>query len=140
MQLMKNILLLTILMSLVSCTNHTAKKPQPTQIPQPTDGVEVLYFHGKQRCITCNAIERLTKEVVDSVGSVGSNKIVMRIIDISQNKNQAIADKYEVSWSSLIIVYNGKVENLTQMGFAYAKNRPTEFKMKLTQSLTQIMK
>lgn len=27
--------------------------------------VEVLYFHGKQRCVTCNTIEKLTKEVID---------------------------------------------------------------------------
>ena len=27
--------------------------------------VEVLYFHGKQRCVTCKAIEKYAKEVVD---------------------------------------------------------------------------
>lgn len=26
--------------------------------------VEVLYFHGKQRCITCKSIEKYTREVV----------------------------------------------------------------------------
>ena len=26
--------------------------------------VEVIYFHGKQRCPTCRAIEKYTKEVV----------------------------------------------------------------------------
>ena len=29
--------------------------------------VEVLYFHGKQRCTTCKAIEKYTKEVVNIV-------------------------------------------------------------------------
>lgn len=33
------------------------------------DCVQVLYFHGKQRCATCTAIERLTREVIDSIGS-----------------------------------------------------------------------
>ena len=28
--------------------------------------VEVLYFHGKQRCTTCKAIEKYTKEVVNA--------------------------------------------------------------------------
>lgn len=27
--------------------------------------VEVLYFHGKQRCATCKAIDKHTKEVVN---------------------------------------------------------------------------
>ena len=26
--------------------------------------VEVLYFHGKQRCVTCKAIEKYTKEEI----------------------------------------------------------------------------
>lgn len=28
--------------------------------------VEVLYFHGKQRCVTCKAIEKYTKEVINT--------------------------------------------------------------------------
>ncbi len=28
--------------------------------------VEVLYFHGKQRCVTCKPIEKYTKEVVNA--------------------------------------------------------------------------
>lgn len=129
------LLLLTVALSLVSCGGSTTKKAQ-TKIKQ-TDCVEILYFHGKKRCITCNAIERLTKEVVDSLGS---DKIIMRVIDISQKENQTTADKYKVTWSSLILDRNGKVENLTEMGFGYAKNRPAEFKKKLTESITQILK
>lgn len=30
------------------------------------DAVEVIYFHGKQRCATCNAIEREAQQLVDS--------------------------------------------------------------------------
>lgn len=29
------------------------------------DRVEVLYFHGKQRCATCMAIEQQAREVVE---------------------------------------------------------------------------
>ena len=54
------------------------------------DCVQVLYFHGKQRCATCTAIERLTREVIDSIGS---EKVVLRIIDIAEN--EALADRYQ---------------------------------------------
>lgn len=130
-------LLLAILFSFASCGGNATKKGQTTTETSLTDGVEVLYFHGKQRCVTCNAIEKLTKEVVDSLNN---DKIVMKIIDISQKENQPTADKYEVTWSSLILDRNGKVENLTDMGFSYAKNQPEEFKKKLTESLKSILR
>ena len=97
------------------------------------DCVQVLYFHGKQRCVTCNSIEQLTKEVVDSIGS---NKVAMRVIDLTANK--ALADRYEVAWSSLILDRNGKIENLTKMSFSYAKNQPSVFKTKLTEAIARL--
>lgn len=131
------LLLLVVVFSLVSCGNSTTEKAQATAESKQNDCVEVLYFHGRQRCIACNAIEKLTKEVVDSLDN---HKIVIKIIDISQKENEAIADTYEVTWSSLILDRNGKIENLTDMGFSYAKGQPDVFKQKLTESLTQILK
>ncbi len=100
----------------------------------PLDCVQVLYFHGKQRCVTCNAIERLTKEVVDSIGS---DRILLRIVDITED--QALADRYEVAWSSLILVGNGRVEDLTKMGFGYARKQPQLFKAKLNEAIRKIL-
>lgn len=128
-------LLFVIALLLVACGGSAPKKTQAEA--KQADCVEVLYFHGKKRCVTCNAIEKLTQEVVDSLGN---NKIRMRIIDISEKEYEATADKYEVTWSSLILDHNGKVENLTEMGFAYAKNRPEEFKKRLTESIIQMLK
>ena len=130
---MKRILSITIAaLVMVSCGSGTSKKQTATET-KSADVTEVLYFHGKKRCITCNAIEKLTKEVVDSLSN---DKIVMKVIDITQD--EATADKYEITWSSLILDRGGKVENLTEMGFGYAKNQPALFKAKLTEVLTKI--
>lgn len=134
---MKRILLMIVLtISLISCGGNTSKKQAATK-PWQSDITEVLYFHGKQRCITCNAIEKLTKAVVDSLGN---EKVVMKIIDISQKENEATADKYEVTWSSLILDRNSKIENLTDMGFGYAKGQPEMFKAKLVEAINNITK
>ena len=47
--------------------------------------VEVLYFHGKQRCVTCKAIEKYTKEVVnaDLAELVKNGKLRFKEVDIS---------------------------------------------------------
>ena len=48
---------------LAACGNNPRKTA--TSDPQ-SDGVEVLCFHGAQRCVTCTAIENGAKEVVDT--------------------------------------------------------------------------
>ena len=102
-----------------------------------TNGVVTLYsFHTNQRCITCKAIEKLTREVV---AEMKSDKIKLEVLNISDNKNEAIAEKYEVTWTSLI-ADNGTRNDLTKMGFSYAKNQPEVFKAKLKEELTKMLK
>lgn len=109
------------------------------------DVIEVLYFHGKQRCITCNAIEKLTKEVIESDFSeeVKGGKIRFKVIDISKKENEKISEKYEVSWSSLFINKwkGGKesVNNMTKFGFSKAKNSPKEFKEGVKNKIKELL-
>ena len=46
--------------------------------------MSVLYFHGKQRCITCRAIEKCAREVV---AGMNPGQVEMRVIDISDEAN-----------------------------------------------------
>lgn len=128
---MIRILSLAIVVLLCACGGNSGQMIAADKMTD--DCVLVLYFHAKKRCATCNAIERLTKEVVDSIAN---DKVVMRVIDISEN--EAIADKYEVTWSSLILDRGGRVENLTEMGFGCAKTQPEVFKAELTDAITRI--
>ncbi|MEI3156098.1 MAG: nitrophenyl compound nitroreductase subunit ArsF family protein [Odoribacter sp.] len=85
--------------------------------------MEVLYFHGKQRCITCKAIEKYTKEVVnaDLAELVKNGKLRFKEVDISTFEGEKLAEKYRVSWSSLYVNKwkNGKEErnDMTRFGF-----------------------
>ena len=119
---------------------ETVKKKRLPQI-RNKNCVEVLCFHSKQRCVTCRAIESLTKEVLDSyyANEQSTGNVVFKVIDISQKENDKIANKYKVTWSSLILDKGGNVENLTKMAFSYAKNRPEIFKSKLKASLDKMM-
>ncbi len=46
----------------VACTPVQPIEEEQTHEPKKGNVVEVLYFHGKQRCVTCVAIERHTQE------------------------------------------------------------------------------
>ena len=109
--------------------------------------VEVRYFHGKQRCITCHSIEKCAKEVLDeSFASEQKNKkISMKVIDFSTEQGNPDAADHKVSFSSLFIVKidkNGKETrtDLSRQGFQYAKRYPKEFKKILKEEITKALK
>lgn len=118
-----------------------------TQAAKAANGnvVEVMYFHGKQRCVTCLAIEKLTKEVVekDFAKEVKQGKVRYREIDISTDEGEKIADRYEVTWSSLFVnQWKGKKEtrnNMTKFGFANARKEPDAFKAGLRDKINELL-
>lgn len=147
---MKKILFLFVLgFALLSCGGN-AKQETAAQATQEavaaTDGVEVLYFHGKQRCATCIAIEKHAREAVEAAfaDAVKRGEVTFRIIDISQPENQALAEKYEVTWSSLFVVkYQGgkeTAENLTEFAFGNARKSPDAFKDGVIAAVNKMLK
>ena len=135
--------LLIATLVLVSCGNGSKKKTGENQAEEiQSNRIEVLYFHGAQRCITCRAIETNTVALLDSLYSKekADGKIIYKVIDISKKENEAIADKYEVTWSSLFV--NGwkdgkeNVNNMTELVFPMRKMHRTSLKRELKARLT----
>lgn len=142
---MKRILfLLTLMLGLMSCVNNSESAAQAKNSVK--NHVEVIYFHGKQRCATCVAIERHTKEVVDAMfaNEVKDGKVVFKIVDISTPEGEALADKYEVTWSSLFVNAwkDGKEtrNNMTEFAFGNARKNPDVFKKGLSAQIRQALK
>ena len=53
---------------LVSCGNGSKKKTGENKTEElQSNRIEVLYFHGAQRCVTCRAIESNTVALLDSL-------------------------------------------------------------------------
>ena len=127
-----------VLLSMVACMMALVMQAQR---------VEVRYFHGKQRCITCRSIEKCAKEVLDEsfASQQKSKKISMKVIDFSTEQGKPVAADHKVSFSSLFIVKidkNGKETRteLTRQGFQYAKRNPGEFKKILKEEITKALK
>ena len=109
--------------------------------------VEVRYFHGKQRCITCRSIEKCAKEVLDEsfASQQKSKKVSMKVVDFSTEQGKPVAADHKVSFSSLFIVKidkNGKETrtDFTRQGFQYAKRNPVEFKKMVKEEITKALK
>ena len=130
----------------IPCGNKNTKGSKAQEQQPPKDHVEVLYFHGKQRCITCAAIEKNTKETVETLfaDELKDGSLVFKSIDISQSENEEIINKYEVTSSPLLNKKskNSKdsTENLTEYAFAKALSAPDTFKANVTQKIRQLLK
>lgn len=136
----KLLMIFALITGLMSCADREKTADAPTT---ETDRVEVIYFHGKQRCATCKAIENCTKEVVNSMfaNELQNGALVIRTIDISTPEGEQLADKYEVAWSSLFVNRweNGKEtrNNMTEFGFGNARNNPEVFKTGLADKIRE---
>lgn len=141
---MKNVLLiLTLCVGMVACSGGKTKSVAENQQTKK-DVVEVLYFHGAKRCATCMAIEKNTKELLEAAYAeqLKSGKLVFSSVDIT--KEEALAERYEVSWSSLILVdydKSGKesATNLTEFAFGNARTASDKFKEGLSERITEML-
>ena len=146
----KIILLITLVIISVACGAKSNKEDKQTIVKENVidkpNRIEVLYFHGKQRCITCKNIEKYSKEVVENDFSkeLKNGDIVFKVIDFSTPEGEAIADKYEISFSSLLVnkYTNGKesINDMTEHGFATAKEKEAEFKTGLKEKINELLK
>ena len=123
------VLTLTCLFS--ACGGGDSQKNEQTQTTVSDTArapIEIMYFYGKQRCVTCRAIEQVAVELTQNElrEAIASGQVHFRAIDWTQET--ALAERYEVAWSSLIIDCNGEITNLTEKAFTYARQQPDKLK------------
>lgn len=142
----KGLVLMMVGLVMLACSNKLNAETSGEQKKPVKNYVEVLLFHGKQRCITCKAIEQNARELVNTqfAEQIKQGKVVMHVIDFSKKENEALAEKYQVTWSSLFVVqhkgYKEKSENLTEFAFGNARSNPEKFKTGLQQHIKQALK
>lgn len=123
------VLTLTCLLS--ACGGGNSRKYEQVQTTVSDTArapIEIMYFYGKQRCVTCRAIEQVAVELTQNElrEAIASGQVHFRAIDWTQET--VLAERYEVAWSSLIIDCNGEITNLTEKAFAYARQQPDKLK------------
>ena len=114
-----------------ACGGGNSQKNEQTQTTVSDTArapIEIMYFYGKQRCVTCRAIEQVVVELTQNElrEEIASGQVHFRAIDWTQET--ALAERYEVAWSSLIIDCNGEITNLTEKAFTYARQQPDKLK------------
>ncbi len=129
---------LIILITLLTCIGISSSFGQTKK-----EYVEVLYFHRTQRCNTCQAIEKTTKELLkkDYKRDIKTGNLVFTSIDFQLNNSNPLIGKYEIEGPTLLIVYHRKgketVSNYTDEGFQYALSNPAKLEEILTEKINE---
>lgn len=100
--------------------------------------VMVYYFHGKQRCKTCLAVQKVAEETIGSKFS-DNPEVKFVEIDISDKANQELVDKYEISWSSLVLATSESHLDITDQAFSLAVGNPEALTNLLTEETIKLL-
>lgn len=130
---------LLMLMGSLSCDAQNAKKQASKAVASGM--VEVYYFHFTRRCMTCNAVEAVTKKAVQELypSLVKSGKISFKSINLDEANSKAAAEKCAVEGQSLLVVSGSNRLDLTSQGFMYAVNNPEKLKAELKKTIDPLL-
>ena len=103
---------------------------------QKTGEVKAYYFHGNVRCVTCEAVEKVSKEAIQEYFG---NKVVFKSINRDEEKNSTLVKKYKVSGTALLIDNGEKTVDLTNDAFLNARTKPEKLKSKLKSTIDSMM-
>lgn len=103
--------------------------------------VEVYYFHYSRRCITCNAVEEVTKKAIAEMYPTQFKKgqITFKSINLDEKESATIAKQCKVEGQSLLFIAKGKRIDLTDKAFMYAKNSPDKLKAEVKKTVDSVL-
>ena len=140
---MKRILFLSLMLTFLMSSLSLEAQNKKTQKVATTvsNKIEVYYFHYTRRCITCNAVETVTKEAIAEMypAQFKKGQIAFKSINLDEKQNEAIARKCQAEGQALILLHNGERVDLTDKGFMYAKSTPEKLKEELKTAIDALL-
>ena len=119
---------LIIVLMLTACNGQT--KNSNETVDNSVSKIEVYDFHSTHRCMTCNAIEANTKYTLDTyfANELKADKITFQVVNVDEEKNESIAEKFEASGTALIlnVIKDGKETKIDLTEFAFMNGTDQE--------------
>jgi hypothetical protein len=107
-----------------------------------TKKIEVYYFHFTRRCMTCNNVEKVSKEAVEHqyAEKLKTGEITFKSINLDEKEGEVIGAKYKIEGQTLIVISGDKRVDLTDKGFLYANNSPEKLKAEIKKAVDGMLK
>ena len=99
--------------------------------------IEVYYFHFTRRCMTCNAVENVSKESISTLypTQTKNGQITFKSVNLDEKSSEILAKKCQAEGQALLVICNEKRFDLTDKGFMYAKSSPEKLKVELKKTI-----
>ncbi|MBU3660322.1 MAG: hypothetical protein FGM14_10650 [Flavobacteriales bacterium] len=110
------------------------------------DQLEIYAFHGTRQCETCKHMKAYTKTTLEKnfKSELKSGEIVYQVIDVDDEKNYELAEKFEATGTALMVnkIRNGKdnIEDWSNFAFEYAPGNLNDFEPRLKKMIQEKLK
>ena len=139
----KATLLLTFIVALAGCNQSPQKatcNAEQTTVSAVFSAapnvVYVYYFHGKERCKACVAVNDVARQTVEN-SFAGNPNVRFVEINTSEKGYEALIEKYEVTWNALIIAKGENAIEITRKAFLTAVENPQSLENLIKDEITQ---
>ena len=128
--------------SVYSCTQSSPSSVTASSSVASGKKVEVYYFHFTRRCMTCNNVEKVSKEAVETqfAEQMKKGEITFRSVNLDEKDGEAIGAKYKIEGQTLIVISGDKRVDLTDKGFLYANDSPDKLKAEIKKAVEGVIK
>jgi hypothetical protein len=132
------------ILGFAACTANAQNKVQSAA--QDKNIIQVIDFHSTKRCLTCNAIEKQSRETIEKnfKDELVDGTIIFKTVNIDEEANAQLAEEFEASGTSLFIniLVDGQSEkvDLTQFAFMNARREDDKFEKGLVSELEKALK
>jgi hypothetical protein len=135
------LMLIAISLPFMACSSSGSETANEATAVKPAK-IEVYYFHYTRRCVTCNAVEDVTKSTLNELyaDKMKNGEITFISVNLEDKDGEAIANRLKVAAQALIVVNNGKQTDLTDKGFMYAKSNPEKLKTEIKKAIDAALK
>jgi len=105
--------ILAVMVPVCGCgESHDTDESTNTRISIPAqdvEKVELLYFHPRFRCVSCNEVEKFAREATKSefAKEMKDGKLVFKSLEIDDPKNKKLVQELGVTGSSLYLIVSG---------------------------------
>ena len=136
------LILVMMVTGIYACNGSLSTSPNGPSSLAPGKKVEVFYFHFTRRCTTCNNVEKVTKEAVDTqfATQVKNGEITFKSVNLDEKDGETIGAKYKIEGQTLIVISGNKRIDLTEKGFLYANDSPDKLKAEIKKAVDGMLK
>lgn len=132
MKTIKFLLIISVLFSMsIPCSSQTADNNK-----EASKAIKVFYFHFTKRCMTCQAVEKVTNE---AISEYYGNEVSFAEYNLDKPGGEEKGKELNVSGQTLLIVKDDQKINLTNEGFLYARSNPDKLKEIIKERIDKLL-